>query len=274
MSLVFLFCTFCLKPYFFFSLSTLFFFAVAQKAAIVHMITAHMDTMNAAALLTDSVIIMLTITETVQCLLLLAQEVVLLGEALRHRTHILTLEFETPSPSLTPHGVTCTEMTEEDVLIGRTITVGAGHLIPRSLDTHPRSGPQDRTLNLLIPPREPHYLLEEAHDLNPAVDLRVLIRSAAPAAQAAAGVIFFQVLVFMFIFQEQQTFDLHCFCITKCCTLNFAFLYFFFNLLFMTYFFQIYFYLTTVIPTAPQVMALGHALFSLQPHMRRLSHLW
>lgn len=196
------------------------------------MITAHMDTMNAAALLTDSVIIMLTITETVQCLLLLAQEVALLGEALRHRTHILTLEFEIPSPSLILHGVTCTEMTEEDVLIERTITVGADHLIPRSPDTHPRSGPQDRTLKPLIPPREPLYLREEAHDLNPGVDLPVLIRSAAPAAQAAAGVIFFQVLVFMFMFQDQKTFDCHYFCITKYCTLTFGFLYFFFNLLF------------------------------------------
>lgn len=190
---------------------------VAQKAVNVHMITAHMDTMNAAAaLLTDSVTIMLTTIETVhQCLLLLAQEVALLGEALRHRTHILTLEFEIPSPSLTPHGVTCTEMTEEDVLIERTIIVGADHLTPRSLDTHPHSGLQDRTLNLLIPPRERHYLQEEAHDLSRGVDLQVLTRSAAPAAQAAA-----------------------------------------------------------VIPTAPQVMALGHAPFSLQPHMHRLSHLW
>lgn len=196
------------------------------------MITAHMDTMNAAALLTDSVIIMLTITETVQCLLLLAQEVALSGEALRHRTHILTLEFEIPSPSLILHGVTCTEMTEEDVLIERTITVGADHLIPRSLDTHPRSGPQDRTLKPLIPPREPLYLREEAHDLNPGVDLPVLIRSAAPAAQAAAGVIFFQVLVFMFMFQDQKTFDCHYFCIAKYCTLTFGFLYFFFNFFF------------------------------------------
>lgn len=159
------------------------------------MITAHMDTMNAAAaLLTDSVIIMLTITETVQCLPLLAQEVALLGQALRHRTHILTLEFEIPSPSLTPRGVTCTEMTEEDVLIERTITVGADHLTPRSLDTHPHSGLQGRTLKLLIPPREHHYLLEEAHDPSRGVDLQVLTRSAAPAVQAAAGVIFFQVL--------------------------------------------------------------------------------
>lgn len=166
------------------------YFTVAQKAAIVHMITAHMDTMNAAALLTDSVIIMLIITETVQCLLLLAQEVVLLGEALRHQTHILTLEFEIPSLSLILRGVTYTEMTEEDVLIELTITVGADHLIPRSPGTHPHSGPQDRPLKLLIPPREPHCPLEEAHDLDPGADLQVLILSAAPAAQAVAGVIF------------------------------------------------------------------------------------
>lgn len=60
------------------------------------MITAHMDIMNAAELLTGSVIIMQIITEIDQCLPLLAQGAVLLGEVLRHRTLILTLEFETP----------------------------------------------------------------------------------------------------------------------------------------------------------------------------------
>lgn len=158
------------------------------------MITARMDTMNAAAaLLTGSVIIMLTITETARCLLPLAQEVALSGEALRHRTHILTLEFEIPSPSRTPPGATCTEMTEEDESTERTITVGAGRLTPRSLDTHPHSG-LDRTPNLLIPPRERHSLLEEALDLSHGVDLPVLTRSAVPAAQAVAGVRFFQIL--------------------------------------------------------------------------------
>lgn len=73
------------------------YFTVAQKAVNVPTITAHMDTMNAAALSTDSVIITLIITETGLCSLLLAQGAVLLGEALRHQTRILTLEFEIPS---------------------------------------------------------------------------------------------------------------------------------------------------------------------------------
>lgn len=166
------------------------YFTVAQKAVNVHMITAHMDTMNAVALSTDSVIITLIITEIVLCLLLLAQGAVLLGEALRHQTHILTLEFETPSLLLILHDVTYTEMTEDDVLIEPTIIVGADHLIPHSQDTLPHNGPQDKPPKLLIPLKEHLCPLGEAPDLDPGADLRVLILSAAPAAQAAAGVIF------------------------------------------------------------------------------------
>lgn len=251
MSLVFVWYVWLKIFCFFFLLVYLLFFAVAQKAANVHMITAHMDTTNAAAaLLTGSVIIMLTITETAQCLLPLAQEVALLGEALRHRTHILTLEFEIPSPSRTPHGVTCTEMTEEDELTERTITVGVDRLTLHSLDTHPHSGRQDRTLNPLIPPRERHSLLEEDLALSHGVDLRVLTQSAVPAAQAAAGVRFSQVFT-----NDHYFFLCH-------------------HVLHSNLWVYMYICLTTVIPTAPQVMALEHAPFSPQPHMRRLSPLW
>lgn len=61
------------------------------------MITAHMDTMSAVELSTGSDTTMLTITVIALCLLLLVQEAVLLGEALRRQTHILTLGLETPS---------------------------------------------------------------------------------------------------------------------------------------------------------------------------------
>lgn len=61
------------------------------------MITAHMDTMSAVELSTGSGTTTLTITVIVLCLLLLVQGAVLLGEALRQQTHILTLELETPS---------------------------------------------------------------------------------------------------------------------------------------------------------------------------------
>lgn len=152
------------------------------------MITAHMDTMTAAALSTGSVTTTLIITATALCLLLLAQGAVLSGGALRHQTHILTLEFETPSLSLILHGVTCTEMTEDGVLIELIITVAAGHLIPHSQGTLPHNGPQDKTPKLLIPLKELLCPLGEARDLDPAVDPRALILSAAPAARAAAGV--------------------------------------------------------------------------------------
>lgn len=105
------------------------------------MITAHMDTMTAAALLTDSVTTAQIITVIVLCLLLLVQGPVLLGEALRHQTHILTLEFETPSLFLILRDVTCIEMTEDDVLIEHTITVGAAHLIPHSRGILHHNGP-------------------------------------------------------------------------------------------------------------------------------------
>lgn len=154
------------------------------------MITAHMDTMNAVALSTDSVTTTLIITEIVLCLLPLAQGAVLLGEALRRQTHILTLEFETPSLLLILQDVTYTEMTEGDVLIEPTITVGADHLIPHSRGTLPHNGPQDKPPKLLIPRKDLLCPLGEAHDLDPGADLQALILSAAPAARAAAGVTF------------------------------------------------------------------------------------
>lgn len=154
------------------------------------MITAHMDTTNAAALSTDSVITMQIITEIALCLLLLAQGAVLLGEALRHRTHILTLEFETPSVLIILHDATYTEMTEDDVLIEPTITVGAGRLIPHSQGTLPLKGPRDKPPKILILLRGHLCPLGEAPDLDPRADLPVRILSAAPAVQAAAGVIF------------------------------------------------------------------------------------
>lgn len=164
------------------------YFTVAQKAVNVHMITAHMDTMNAAALSTDSVIITQIITETDLCLLLLAQGAVLLGEALRHQTHILTLESATPSLLLIQHDVTYTEMTGDGALTEPTIIVGADHLIPHSQGTLPHNGPRDKPPKLLIPLKEHLCPPEEDPDLGPGVDLRVPIQSAAPAAQAAAGI--------------------------------------------------------------------------------------
>lgn len=151
------------------------YFTVAQRPVNVHMITAHMDTMSAAALLTDSVTTTLIITEIAQCLLLLAQGAVLLREALRHRTHILTLEFETPLLSLIQHDVTYTEMTEDDVLIEPTITAGADHLIPLRQGTHPHNGPRDKPPKLLIPLKELLCPLEEARDLDPGADRKSVV---------------------------------------------------------------------------------------------------
>lgn len=149
-----------------------------------------MDTTNAVALLTDSVIIMLIITEIVLCLPLLAQGAVLLVEPLRLQTHILTLEFEIPLLSQIPHGVTCTEMIEDDTSIEPTTIAGAAHLIPHNRGTlHPK-GIQDKIPKLPIPLKERHCPLEEEHDLIPGADLQVLILSAAQAARVAAGVIF------------------------------------------------------------------------------------
>lgn len=173
------------------------YFTVAQRPVNVHMITAHMDTMSAAALSTDSVTTTLIITEIAQCLLLLAQGAVLLREALRHRTHILTLEFETPLLLLIRHDGTHTEMTEDDVLIEPTITVGVDHLIPLRQGTHPHSGPRDKPPKLLIPLKELLCPLEEARDLDPGADLQALILSVALAARAAAGVTF--ILYYMYI---------------------------------------------------------------------------
>lgn len=161
---------------------------VVQKAVIVHMITAHMDIMTAVALSTDSVTTMLIITVIALCLLLLVQGAVPLGEALRHQTHILTLEYETLLLLLILHDVTFTEMTEDDVLIEPIITVGVDHLIPHSQGTLPHNGPRGKPLKLLIPLKEPLCPLGEARDLDPAVDLQALILSAAPAARAAAAI--------------------------------------------------------------------------------------
>lgn len=158
---------------------------VVQKAVIVHMITARMDTMTAAALSTDSVTTTLIITVIAPCLLPLAQGAVPLGEALRHQTHILTLEFEILSLSLILQDVTCTEMTEDDVLIEHIITVGVDRLIPHSQGTLPHNGPRGKPPKLLIPLKEPLCPQGEARDLDPAVDPRAPILSAAPAAQAA-----------------------------------------------------------------------------------------
>lgn len=149
-----------------------------------------MDTTNAVARLTDSVIIMLIITEIVLCLRLLAQGAVLLAEPLRLQTHILTLEFEIPLLSLIPHGVTCIEKIEDDTLIEPTTIDGAAHLIPRNRGTlHPK-GLQDKIQKPPFPLKERHCPLEEELDLIPGADLQVLILSAAQAARVVAGVIF------------------------------------------------------------------------------------
>lgn len=155
------------------------------------MITARMDTMNAAERLTDSVTTMLIITATAPCSQLLAQEAVPLEEVLRHQTHILTLEYETRLLLLTPHDVTCTEMTEGDVLIEPIITDEADPLIPRSRGSRHLNGPQDRPPKHLIPPKEPPYLLGEAQDRDLTADLQAPTLSAAPAAQAVAGTMWF-----------------------------------------------------------------------------------
>lgn len=159
---------------------------VAQKAVNVHMITAHMDTMIAVALSTDSVTTTLIITVIVLCLLLLAKGAVLLGEALRHQTHILTLEFETPSLLLILHDVTCTEMTEDGELIELTTTVEADHLIPLSQGIHPHNGPRDKPPKRLTRPKELPCPPGEARGLGLTADLRALILSAAQAARAVA----------------------------------------------------------------------------------------
>ena len=152
------------------------------------MITAHMDTRTAVALSTGSVTTTLNITVIVLCLLLLARGAVLLGQALRQQTHILTLEFETPSLLLIQHDVTCTEMTEDDVLTELTIIGEADRLIPHSQGTLPHNGPRDKPPKPLIRLKELLCPLVEAHDLGPAADLQALILSAAPAARAVAGV--------------------------------------------------------------------------------------
>lgn len=171
------------------------YFTGAQKAVNVRTITAHTDTTSAAARLTDSVIIMLIITEIVLCLLLLAQGAVLLVEPLRLQTHILTLEFEIPLLSLIPHGVTCTEMIEDDTWTEPTTIAGAAHLIPHNRGIlHPK-GIRDKIPKPPIPLKELHCLLEEELDLIPGVDLQVLILSAAQAARVVAGVIFIIIII-------------------------------------------------------------------------------
>lgn len=159
---------------------------VAQKAVNVRMITAHMDTMTAVVLLTDSVTTTPIITASALCLLLLAQAAVLLGEALRRQTHTLTLESETLLLLLTLHDVTCTEMTEDGVSIGLTITVGVDRLTPHSQGIPLLSGPRGNPPKLLIPLKKPLCPLGEVRGLDLTADLQALIQSAAQAAQAVA----------------------------------------------------------------------------------------
>lgn len=155
------------------------------------MITAHMDIMTAVVLLTDSVTTTPIITAIALCLLLLAQAAVLLGEALRRQTHTLTLESETLLLLLTLHDVTCTEMTEDGVSIGLTITVGVDRLTPHSQGIPPLSVPRGNPSKLLIPLKKHLCPLGEARDLDLTADLQALIQSAAQAAQAVAGGNFF-----------------------------------------------------------------------------------
>lgn len=185
---------------------------VVQKPGNVHMITARTDTMNAVAPLTDSVITTPSITVTALCLLLLVLGAALSVEASRHQIHILSLGFETPSVSPALHGGTSTETTGGDVLIGLTITVVAGHLIPHSRDTLPHNGPQDKHRKLLIPPNELLCLLAEARALDPEVDRPALIQSAAQAVLAVAAVIQTQAPVMDLVpvlFSRQQLMHLH-----------------------------------------------------------------
>lgn len=180
-------------------------FALAQKAGNEHMIPAHMDTMNAAPPLTDSVTTMLNTIAIVLCLLLPALEAVQLVEVLRPLTPILTLEFETLSLLLTLHGVTCTEMTEGGVLIKLTITVEADHLIPLSPDIPPHNGPQDKTPNPHIHLKELPCPLEEVKGPVLAAGLQAPILLAALAAQGVEGVFshssfFFKLLICVFFF--------------------------------------------------------------------------
>lgn len=157
----------------------------------VHTITAHMDTMTAAALLTDSVTTTPIITAIALCLPLPAQAALLSGEALRRQTRILTLESETLLLLLTLHGVNCTEMTEDGASIGPIITVGADRLIPHSQGTPPLNGPRGNPPKHLIPLKERPYPPGEAPGLDHAADLRAPILSVARAAQAVAGRNFF-----------------------------------------------------------------------------------
>lgn len=132
---------------------------------------------------------MLIITEIVPCSLLPAQGAALLGERLRHQIHILTLESETPSLSLIPHGVTYTEMTEDATSIEPTIIAVAARLIPRNRDTRRRKGTRDKLRKRLIPLKERHCPLEGGRDLIPGAVLQVLTLSAAQAARAVAGAV-------------------------------------------------------------------------------------
>lgn len=155
------------------------------------MIPARMDTMTAVGHLTDSVTTMPIITATAPCSQLLAQEAVPLEEVSRHQTRILTLEYETRLLLLTQHDVTCTEMTEDDVPIEPIITDEADHLIPHSRGSRRLNGPQGRRPKHLIPPKEHPYLPGEAQDRDLTADLQAPTLSAAPAAQAVAGVTWF-----------------------------------------------------------------------------------
>lgn len=129
------------------------------------------------------------------------------------------------------------------MLIELTITAEADHLIPHNRGILPPSGPQDRLPKLLTPLKEHLCLLGGAQDLDPAVDLQALIQSAAPAAQAAAGVTFVLSNTFRSLFCDFKLFI---------------------NL----------FFVTTVIQTAARVTGHVHALFSHQPPMHPLSLQW
>lgn len=151
------------------------------------MITAHMAIMSAAGLLTDNVTTTLIITAIAQCLHPLAPAAVQSEGVLRQQTHILTLEYETHLPLPIQHGETSTEMIGGDVLIVLITTVEADHLIPPSRGIRLLSEPQGKLQKPLILLKEPLCPPEEAQGRDLKADLQAPTLSAAPAAQAVAG---------------------------------------------------------------------------------------
>lgn len=162
-------------------------FTGAQRAESERTTTAPTDTTSAAPLSTGSGIIMLIITETVLCLLPPARGAAPSGGPSRLQTLTSTRGSETPSLSLTPHAVTCTETTEGGTWTEATTTAAAAPLIPPSPDTPHPKGTLDRLLKPLIPRRERLCLLVEEHDLSPGAGRPALTLSAAPAARAVEG---------------------------------------------------------------------------------------